>query len=82
MATRRNTLQLLHRWGAVMAGETASRMVDGSAGLMCGCTDEFGDGKRRGGILVDVAEEELVGGWIGCKVRLRRGYGDYGRDRG
>ena len=60
-----------------MAGETGSRMVDGSAGLiMCGCADGIVDGKQRGGILGVVVGKVLgrqVGGWNGCKVRLRRG---------
>jgi hypothetical protein len=67
-----------------MAGETASRMVDGSAGLICGCADGTVDGKRRGGILGVVVGEALgrqVGGWNGCKVRLRKMMDGIGAER-
>jgi hypothetical protein len=47
-----------------MAAETASRMVDGSAGLICGCTDGIADGKKRGGIL-GVVVVEVLGRQVG-----------------
>jgi hypothetical protein len=55
----------------------ASRMVDGSAGLICGRADGIAEREAARRVVVGEALGRHVKGRNGCKVRLRRGCGEY-----